>query len=776
MDRAIGARGLDEPLAAVDAVHRHRTHHQPHPAFSHHDPPDHFSAASATLGDGASYKHLKEAWIADQTGSSIHLVNTLGLVMLATYAMWAVLRAQRIRFVRAQHQRQPGEIANPVLASLWTAAARLSDWQLEFLILIVPAVSSHTVLASHLVLTNGALLATVLVLIWFGPPLQQKQARGTHETRQKRHWSKKYSDDEDDDGNDDEGENNKDARADTPRWKPSAAAEAELPFRVSIDSAADAAHAAAAPPNFYDGPGSMMSASMRNEADLSIDTLMSTAPQSPMLGSANSAFASRSSEASTLLSPDMASTSAFPSPTRRSTELTALKTSPMQLLHSRDGSDAQSVVSASSAMSPLARSVVDPWGKGKQPSLDHSSSPSDESASSPHELSYTSSSSAAAASTVDGASRSSDRNMFVRPQPFLTVYRAHMMLVTVISILAVDFPVFPRALSKCESWGTSWMDMGVGSFVFSLGIISALPFLKSPRNRFRPLRQQIVSDIRKSLPLLALGSVRVIMVKGVEYPEHVTEYGVHWNFFITLALLPFAATLSRPFARHIRYSVLGLALTLVHQALLKLTAWQQWALADSPRPTLLTQNKEGITSMVGYLAIFYIGLDLGHYVLPLDPYFAYRKLRRRRARARTDKLAMVLASLAILWWLGFGVTHVVGLRTSRRLANLPYVLWVVAFNTSFLLGYVLVYLWILQPVEQSANGGADSVTPQILEDLNRHSLTVFLAANLLTGLVNVTTQTMYTRDAVALLILLAYTAACCGLARILTARGIRLKL
>ncbi len=364
------------------------------------------------------------------------------------------------------------------------------------------------------------------------------------------------------------------------------------------------------------------------------------------------------------------------------------------------------------------------------------------------------------------------------------------MLVTVISILAVDFPAFPRSMSKCESWGTSWMDMGVGSFVFSLGIISALPFLKSPQNRFRPLKQQIVSDFRKSLPLLLLGSIRVIMVKGVEYPEHVTEYGVHWNFFVTLGLLPFAATLSRPFSKYIRYSVLGLILTFGHQLLLKTTDWQSWALSDDlKRDTLLRQNKEGVTSMVGYLAIFYIGLDLGHYVLPLDPYYAYRKLRRRRTRPKTDKLAMVLASLAILWWMGFAASHVVGLRTSRRLANLPYVLWVAAFNTSFLLCYVLIYLFVLQPVEQSTDSAAqsstqhgqdvtpaDPVTPGLLADLNRHSLTVFLAANLLTGLVNVTTQTMYTRDSVALIILLMYTGACCALARLLTARGFRLKL
>lgn len=43
----------------------------------------------------------------------------------------------------------------------------------------------------------------------------------------------------------------------------------------------------------------------------------------------------------------------------------------------------------------------------------------------------------------------------VAPLPALTTYRAHMMLMTILAILAVDFPVFPRSLAKCESFGVS---------------------------------------------------------------------------------------------------------------------------------------------------------------------------------------------------------------------------------------------------------------------------------------------------------------------------------
>ena len=56
--------------------------------------------------------------------------------------------------------------------------------------------------------------------------------------------------------------------------------------------------------------------------------------------------------------------------------------------------------------------------------------------------------------TVDNGNRRSESGK-IAFLPSVTTWRAHMMLMTSLCILAVDFPVFPRELAKCETFGVS---------------------------------------------------------------------------------------------------------------------------------------------------------------------------------------------------------------------------------------------------------------------------------------------------------------------------------
>ena len=68
-------------------------------------------------------------------------------------------------------------------------------------------------------------------------------------------------------------------------------------------------------------------------------------------------------------------------------------------------------------------------------------------------------------------------------RPFITNFRAYVNIAGAISILAVDFQVFPRRFAKAETYGTGLMDVGVGAYVVSNAIVSA-----EARGKYLPCR------------------------------------------------------------------------------------------------------------------------------------------------------------------------------------------------------------------------------------------------------------------------------------------------
>lgn len=368
-------------------------------------------------------------------------------------------------------------------------------------------------------------------------------------------------------------------------------------------------------------------------------------------------------------------------------------------------------------------------------------------------------------------------------RPFITIYRGAMVVVTCLAILAVDFRIFPRRFAKVETWGTSLMDVGVGSFVFSAGLVSARPILQARlAGKTSSFGSQLKSAFRASLPLLIMGLIRLYSVKGLDYAEHVTEYGVHWNFFFTLASLPpFVALLQSvsavvPFTGLVSFLIGGL-----YQMLLEFTTLKAFILT-APRTDLLRQNREGIFSFWGYLAIFLAGQALGFDVLPRNP--SQTPATESGSQQRKRLLICLVAWSAVWLSLFYTVTsYKIGFafQVSRRLANQPYVLWVSGFNCAQITMFCLIETIFFPGVYTAADRTSErreseKATSRVQKAFNRNGLAVFLLANLMTGLVNITLDTLNMSHIGAMAVLVSYAALLTAVAVGLDAWDLSIKL
>lgn len=366
-------------------------------------------------------------------------------------------------------------------------------------------------------------------------------------------------------------------------------------------------------------------------------------------------------------------------------------------------------------------------------------------------------------------------------KPFITHYRGAMMIITCIAILAVDFRVFPRRFAKVENWGTSLMDMGVGSFVFTAGVVSIRSSLKEETSRRPALVKRFASSITHALPLLVLGIIRLISVKGLDYAEHVTEYGVHWNFFFTLGFLPpFAALFQSAFDLVPSYAVLSFTLAAAYEVVLDRTPLGSYILI-APRSGLFSQNREGVFSFIGYLAIFLAGQSLGSIALPRQqPFAKTASLTTLLKQSTLGRLFITSVAWTALFYFS---TSYYGLRlsVSRRLANLPYFLWVSSFN-SFQITIccaieTAIFPNLYKPLDKSEEvQRSRDATSTVLFAFNRNGLAVFLVANLLTGLVNMVLPTLHMSVLQSMAVLIAYTATVTGVAVILDRYNISIKI
>ncbi|NXM74636.1 PIGW protein, partial [Serilophus lunatus] len=375
--------------------------------------------------------------------------------------------------------------------------------------------------------------------------------------------------------------------------------------------------------------------------------------------------------------------------------------------------------------------------------------------------------------------------------PAVTVFRVYVNVLTAISILAVDFPQYPRRFAKAETYGTGAMDLGVGAFIFGNALVC--PEVRQKPHVAQPKFSSLARQLFSVWPLVSLGFGRLLSLKSVEYHEHTSEYGVHWNFFFTLALVRLAASLLLAVLPKNNSWVAALALAVLYQLLLNTTSLKTFLLHGSSgtdgRLGFLDANREGLLSLFGYLAIYLASVQAGLW------------LRRRRSSVQGWLQALGDLAVAVLvLLLSLQVSQEHADPVSRRMANLSYCLWVLAHSLMLFIFFVATDLalvftkllvggcsvpccWnVVEPPNSSRKQGMEPVGREdklphlcLISAINKNQLLFFLLANVMTGAVNILVDTIHSKAAFTLCILHLYMFLNCLIMSILHAKNIVLK-
>ncbi|XP_036976038.1 phosphatidylinositol-glycan biosynthesis class W protein [Acanthopagrus latus] len=351
----------------------------------------------------------------------------------------------------------------------------------------------------------------------------------------------------------------------------------------------------------------------------------------------------------------------------------------------------------------------------------------------------------------------------VNQVPFVTIFRVFVNVKTAISILAVDFSVFPRRYAKTETYGTGVMDFGVGAYVFANALVC-------PEARRKHISGSKMNHITKQLlsvwPLVVLGMARLVSLKMSGYQEHVTEYGVHWNFFFTLAIVRVVASMILAVLPPSKSWVFALLIGGFYQYTLETSELKAFIIHNNDREKdFLHANKEGIFSVVGYVAIYLAGVQVGLYLM--------------QPRSQVRQWLKVLSNLllgSLVLYTGLYICQTLVEPVSRRMANLPFFIWSVAQSLFFMscLGVADMVLlfskrtsgcqlvpssWSL--CKKQSESLPDKKTGEmerrcLAQAVNRNQLLFFLLANLMTGLTNSVVDTLNCGSLISVCVLLLY--------------------
>ncbi|CDJ29670.1 uncharacterized protein EMH_0023360 [Eimeria mitis] len=317
------------------------------------------------------------------------------------------------------------------------------------------------------------------------------------------------------------------------------------------------------------------------------------------------------------------------------------------------------------------------------------------------------------------------------------------MIVTCAAILGVDFLTFPRKFCKSVNSGVTLMDLGVGGIIFTSGMVSS--YSKGSPKKRESLWATVSQAALHSGPLGIFGLIRLLFMSLTNLHVSETEYGLQWNFYMTLMVVFVLGELVCTYSGHpYKAGSIGLLLLVCYQIVISSADLDEWMM-EGPRTNFFSSNREGILGSIGFLCLFLMAVALGHFVVTRAPTHQ-EKSETNPKRLNLFSLVLHLYSFAFLC-IAFGLflQEGFGLLARRRFVNLTWVAFVGGIEL-FAVGTATL-----------ADALAARVCPQwALRGTNDNQLIIFLLANVCVGAVNMSIRTLLQPAVMVWLIMTGY--------------------
>ncbi|CAD2098877.1 GPI-anchored wall transfer protein 1, putative [Plasmodium vinckei brucechwatti] len=347
------------------------------------------------------------------------------------------------------------------------------------------------------------------------------------------------------------------------------------------------------------------------------------------------------------------------------------------------------------------------------------------------------------------------------------------MCITYLCIFAVDFFFFPKQFKKSAYYGNTLMDIGIGACITTSAYCYKKKNTKVDINngkkqcdecnitndktvKYKQQNNDILKIIMKYFILFIFGVGRFFAITIFNYNYSISEYGIHWNFFMTLFFLLIITDIIFNILKNKKNKIfiLSCIAICIYELCIDIFDIHSYILFKGERKTFFEANKEGIFNLIGSINLYTFSYSfwnifiINHneeiekdnaknceppkkniqnvYKKPVFNNNIYNNLRFIKDKYYNIYLNIKIFFFAFLFYIFHSILNKYGKYSVRVLCNANYI-FIMTSISLFMAG--LSYF-----IEQIIT---EKININILDKINYNTLLVFLFCNITLGLFNI---------------------------------------